>query len=148
MCSWVGGFGFGLDIGLHNFKFRIRIGYGVCEKISDPIRLQNFNIRTREMARAANIPVFGPSAKVLKQSANTFFSGVVIPGRCGLLASKAKFLFFAVSKSNNETVCCCTFSFTVLLIFRFTCFHANQWTMSRINQSNQHQGSQFWGICP
>ena len=28
------------------FNFRIRIGYGVYEKISDPIRLQNFHIRT------------------------------------------------------------------------------------------------------
>ena len=28
------------------FNFRIRIAYGVYEKISDPIRLQNFDIRT------------------------------------------------------------------------------------------------------
>ena len=28
------------------------------------------------------------------------------------------------------TLCCCSFPFTVLLMFRFTCFHANQWTNS------------------
>jgi len=39
-----------------------------------------------EMARAANSQVFGPSAKVLKQSASNFFSDVVITGRCSLLA--------------------------------------------------------------
>jgi len=42
----VGGFRFGLDIGVHNFEFWIRIGYGVYEKISDPNRFQNFHIRT------------------------------------------------------------------------------------------------------
>ena len=39
------------------------------------------------MARAANSPVFGPSAEGLKQSANKFFSGDVIPGHWGLLAT-------------------------------------------------------------
>ena len=47
------------------------------------------------MARAANSPVFGLPLKILKQSANNFFSCDVITGRCGLLAIKAKFLFFA-----------------------------------------------------
>ena len=47
------------------------------------------------MARAADSLVVGPSAEGLKQSANKFFSGDVIPGRCGLLANKAKFLIFA-----------------------------------------------------
>jgi len=42
----MGGFGFSLDIGVHNFKFLIRIGYGVYEKIFDPLRLQNFHIST------------------------------------------------------------------------------------------------------
>jgi len=46
-----------------------------------------------EMARAANSPVFGPSAKkVLKQSANNCFSGDVIPGCCNLLAKNFCFL--------------------------------------------------------
>ena len=45
------------------------------------------------MARAADSLVVGPSAEGLKQSAKKFFSGDVIPGRCGLLANKAKFLF-------------------------------------------------------
>jgi len=52
------------------------------------------------MARAANSPVFGPSA-------NNLFSGDVIPGsygplRSALLANKAKFLFFA--KFRNLTM--------------------------------------------
>ena len=42
------------------------------------------------MARAANSPVFGPSASVLKQSASNFFSDDVIPGRCSLLAEEKK----------------------------------------------------------
>ena len=55
------------------------------------------------MARAANSPVFGPSAKVLKQSANNFFNGDVIPSSWGLLAEYAKiFIFCKVSKSSNE----------------------------------------------
>jgi len=40
-----------------------------------------------EMVRAANNPAFGPSAKVLKQSASNFFSDDVIPGRYGPLQS-------------------------------------------------------------
>jgi len=40
----------------------------------------------------ANRPVFGPSAKVLKQSASNFFSDDVIPGRCSLLAKNFCFL--------------------------------------------------------
>jgi len=46
--------------------------------------LQNCNL---EMARAANSSVFGPFAKVLKQSTNNFFKDDVIPGRCGPLRS-------------------------------------------------------------
>ena len=46
------------------------------------------------MARAANSPVFGPSATVLKQSANNFFSDDVILGRYGLLAKVKVFAFF------------------------------------------------------
>jgi len=54
------------------------------------------------MARAANGPVFGPSAKVLKQSASNFFSDDVIPGRYGPLQSaRQKFLFFG--KFHNLT---------------------------------------------
>ena len=54
------------------------------------------------MARAANSPVFGPSAKVLKQSASNFFSDDVIPGRYGPLQSaRQKFLFFG--KFHNIT---------------------------------------------
>jgi len=45
MCSWVGGFGFGLVIGSIITNFQIRIAYGVYEKVSDQIRLQNFHIR-------------------------------------------------------------------------------------------------------
>ena len=45
-----------------------------------------------EMARAANSPVFGPSATVLKQSASNFFSDDVIPGRYGPLQSAFCFL--------------------------------------------------------
>ena len=93
-----------------------------------------------EMARAANRPVFGPSATVLKQSASNFFSDDVIPGRYGPLQSvRQKFLFFA--KFHNLTTnifCCWSLHFTVLPTFRFTGFHANQWTMLGINQSNQH----------
>jgi len=44
------------------------------------------------MARAANSPVFGPSAKVLKQSASNFFSDDVIPGRYSLLTKNFCFL--------------------------------------------------------
>jgi len=39
------------------------------------------------MARAVNSPVFGPSASVLKQSANNFVNGDVIPDRYGPLRS-------------------------------------------------------------
>ena len=46
-----------------------------------------------EMVWAANSPVFGSPLKVLKQSASNFFSGDVIPGRCGLLDNWRKFLF-------------------------------------------------------
>jgi len=45
-----------------------------------------------EMARAANSPVFGPSAAVLKQSASNFFSDDVTPGRYCLLAKNLCFL--------------------------------------------------------
>jgi len=54
------------------------------------------------MARAADSLVVGPSAEGLKQSAKKFFSGDVIPGRCGLLANKAKFFIFA--KFQNLTM--------------------------------------------
>jgi len=92
------------------------------------------------MARAANSPIFGPSAKVLKQSASNFFSDDVISGRYGPLQSaRQKFLFFA--KFHNLTTnifSCCSLHFTVLPTFRFTCFHANQWAMSHVrNQSKQ-----------
>jgi len=42
MCNWVGGFGFGLDIGVHNFDFRIRIGYGVYEKTFGSNSIEKF----------------------------------------------------------------------------------------------------------
>jgi len=91
------------------------------------------------------VEFFQPSGrplKVLKQSANNFLSGDVIPDGYGSLRSARQqgeiFVFCEVSKSNNEIVCCCSFSFTVLLIFRFTCFHASQRTMLRISQSNKH----------
>ena len=45
-----------------------------------------------EMARAANSPVFGLSATVLKQSASNFFSDDVTPGRYSLLAKNFCFL--------------------------------------------------------
>jgi len=81
-----------------------------------------------EMARTANSPVFGPSAKVLKQSASNFFSDDVIPGRYKPLQSaRQKFLFSA--KFHNLTTnifCCCSLHYTVLPTFRFTYFHANQ----------------------
>jgi len=52
------------------------------------------------MAQPANSPVFGPSEKVLKQSANNCFSGDVILGRYGPLQSaRRKFLFFAKFKN-------------------------------------------------
>jgi len=47
------------------------------------------------MARPLTVQSSGSPLKVLKQSANKFFSGDVIPGRCGLLGNKAKLLFFA-----------------------------------------------------
>ena len=55
-----------------------------------------------EIARAANSPVFGPSAKGFETVRQQLFSGDVIPGRYGLLANKAKFLFFA--KFQNLTM--------------------------------------------
>ena len=83
----------------------------------------------------------GSPLKVLKQSANNFFSGDVIPGRYGPLRSACQFgenlCFCKVSKSNKEMFCCSSLQFTVLLTFCFTCFHANQWTMLWINQSNK-----------
>ena len=93
-----------------------------------------------EMARAANSPVFGPSATVLKQSDSNFFSDDVTPGHYGPLQSaRQKFLFFAKFHNTTKNIfCCCSLHFTVLPTFRFTCFHANQWTMLGINQSNQH----------
>ena len=45
-----------------------------------------------EMARAANSPVFGQSATVLKQSTSNFFSDDVTPGRYSLLAKNFCFL--------------------------------------------------------
>ena len=54
------------------------------------------------MAWTANSPVFGRPLKILKQSVNNYFSDDVIPGRCGLLANKAKFLFLA--KFQNLTM--------------------------------------------
>ena len=49
-----------------------------------------------EMARAAAVQSSGCPLKVLKQSANNFFSGDVIPGRCGQLQSaRRRFLFCA-----------------------------------------------------
>jgi len=65
-----------------------------------------------------------------KQSAYNFFSGYVIPVRCELLANLTKiFVFCKVSKSNNKIICCYALLFPVLLTFRFTSFHTNQWTM-------------------
>jgi len=83
----------------------------------------------------------GRPLKVLKQSANNF-SGDVIPGRyrplwyAGHLGEN--FCFCKVSWTNNKRFCCCSLHFTVLLTFRFTCFHANQWTLAWINHSNKH----------
>jgi len=54
------------------------------------------------MSRAANSPVFRPPLKILKQSANNFFSGDVILGRCGVLANEANFCFFV--KFQNLTM--------------------------------------------
>jgi len=52
------------------------------------------------MARAANSPVFGPSATVLKQSASNFFSDDVT--RAATLSSPKIFVFCKVSLSNKE----------------------------------------------
>jgi len=58
--------------------------------------LKEVSVFQIEMTRATNSPVFGPSAKVLKQSASNFFTNDVIPGRYGPLQSaRQKFLFFA-----------------------------------------------------
>ena len=91
-------------------------------------RLLVLSSRQLEMARAANSPVFGPSATVLKQSASNFFSDDVTPGRYGpLQPARQKFLFFAKFHNLTKTIfCCCSLHFTVLPTFRFTCFHANQ----------------------
>jgi len=40
MCNGLSGFG--LDIGVHNFIYRIWIGFGVDEKVSDWIRIAKF----------------------------------------------------------------------------------------------------------
>jgi len=47
-------------------NFRVRIGYGVYEKISDPIRLQNFHIRTPLVSSPELIIV--PVQKAVKSS--------------------------------------------------------------------------------
>ena len=110
---------------------------GILSGISlDPFYL----LQAIEMTRAANSPVFGPSATVLKQSASNFFCDDVIPVRYGPLQfARQNFLFFAKFHNlTNNIFCCCSLHFTVLPTFRFTCFHANQWTMLGINQSNQH----------
>ena len=79
---------------------------------------------------------------VLKQSANNFFSSDIIPGRYRPLQSARQlgenFCFCKVSKLDKEMFFCCSLHFTVLLMFCFTCFHANQWTMLWINQSKEH----------
>jgi len=60
--------------------------------------LLNMSDPTLGMAWAANSSVFGLSAKGLQQSAKNFLSGNVIPGRCGLLANKAKICFLQTFK--------------------------------------------------
>ena len=55
-----------------------------------------------DMARAVTVQSSGSPLKVLKQFANNFLSGDVIPVRCGLLTNEAKFLFFA--KFQNLTM--------------------------------------------
>jgi len=65
----------------------------VCNsaRLENVKKVKTFGI---EMARAANSPVFGPSATVLKQSASNFFSDDVIPGRYRPLQSaRQKFCF-------------------------------------------------------
>ena len=84
-----------------------------------------FSCCSIEMARAANSPVFGQSAKGFETVRLTTFLAVT-SFRAATVCSPIRRNFCKVSKSNNEIVCCCSFSFTVLLIFRFTCFHANQ----------------------
>ena len=90
-----------------------------------------------EMARAANSPVFGPSAEWFWNSPLTIFSAVT-SFRAAAVCSPKIFVFREVSKSTNELFCWCSFHFAILPTFRFTCFHANQWNMLWINQSNRH----------
>ena len=72
------------------------------------------------MARGVNSGVigFGLSAKVLKQSANNFFSGDVNLGRSPVRQNFSFlgkiFLFCKVSKSNNKIFCSRSLDFTVL----------------------------------
>ena len=73
--------------------FKSRIGWDSENPLSDHFW---------EMARAVDSPVFGTSAKVLKQSANIFLavtSLLSITGRCDRIANKAKiFISYQVSK--------------------------------------------------
>ena len=70
-----------------------------------------------EMARVANSKSSGSPLKVLKQSANKYFSGYVIPVRCGLLANEVKIsflqadaalkMYIEVGNRNINLLCCC-----------------------------------------
>ena len=77
----MGGFRFGLDIGVHNFNFRIRIGYGVYEKISDPITLQNFHIHT-PLAHAS--VEHGSGLKPIFAASRLDRTAIFLTGRSGL----------------------------------------------------------------
>ena len=94
----------------------------VYEKLVDLLEQENV---TLEMPRPLGVRSSGSPLKVLKQSANNFFSGDVIPGRYGSLQSARQlgenFCFWKVLKSNKKMFCCCSLHFTVLLMFCFTC---------------------------
>jgi len=84
-----------------HFRSYFNCKVNIYQRLDNLQTMQKHNLVV-EMARATSSLVFGPSAKVLKQFANNFFNGNVIPGHCGMLANKAKFLFFA--KFQNLTM--------------------------------------------
>jgi len=66
------------------------------------------------------------------------FSGDIIPGRYEPLRSARQLgeniCFMQSFKIYQQNIFAfCSLHFTVLLTFRFTCFHANQWTTLWIN---------------
>ena len=87
-----------------------------------------------EMAWDVKRPVFGPSAKVLKQSAINSLAVTSFQAAEVCSQIRRKFIFHNLT---TKFFCCFSLHFTVLLTFRLTCFHANEWSMLWINQSTE-----------